>query len=402
MTQEYDGHLYGQLGDGGYRATHRGAPRHVATRTTPNFEKKEGDRFGPFRPAAYLPSLRLEPLNHDHFVITAGSPCAVDSAGRAVPAGYRLVLAAGAGQGPQYTSEDVISGVKNANGDFAVAGDYVVDGMIAAGLSIGRCIGVASYDVFRNLNTDVHNPATYQRHNYNRQNSFSILTHYLLEFPVEPFKRTQVTQSLTAAGAETELDLQSDAVLAGTVALTINKDRVLDFTFNDGAGAGGVDQISYPAALTAGDEVVVTYLFEETFYAAPFDGMATWRGAATADALVTFDADSKWKVYSENVLDDTSATTLKDTVDARFDEEKNIVGIITSIDTAYPKQLLDQVKTAYDDRLYSPIISPETGVFTDGSGLDKMPGSATDGVPHAIQYAGGDLQTGVVTFKLRL
>jgi hypothetical protein len=392
-----DGYLYGALGDGGYQATHRGTPRHVGTRTTPNFEKKEGDRFGLFQAAPYLPSVRLEELNYDHFVITAGSPCAVDSDGWAVPAGYRLILAAGAGQGPQYAQVDVIAGVKNANGVLVTAGDFVVDGIIAKSASFGRCIGVASYDVFQNLNGDVHNPATYQRHNYNRQNGFSILTHYLLEFPIEPLKRSAATVALTAAGGEVELDLGHNTVLSHHVKVTINKDRVEDFVFVNGTP----DKITF-AALTAADEVVVTYLFEEAFYQAPFAGMATWKGAASAEGLVTFDADSKWKMYADTALDATDVNTLAASVDVRFDEQLDIVGIVSDVDVSFPKQLLDQVKTAYDTRLYSEIINPETGEFTDGSGLDKMPGSATDGVPHAIQYAGGDVKTGVVTFKLKL
>jgi hypothetical protein len=403
-----DGYLYGALGDGGYQATHRGTPRHVGQRTTPNFEKKEGDRFGLFQAAPYLPSVRLEELNYDHFVITAGSPCAVDSDGWAVPAGYRLVLDAGAGQGPQYKQADVIAGVKNANGELVVAEEFVVDGIIAKGASLGRCIGVASYDVFQNLNGDVHNPATYQRHNYNRQNGFSILTHYLLEFPIEPLKRSAASTVLTAAGAEVVLDLGHSTVLSHHVKVTINKDRVEDFTFNDGAGTAGVDQIGFATALNANDEVIVTYLFEEAFYQAPFAGMATWKGAAQADGLVTFDEDSKWKLFVKPTLTvgDTSqadeSASIVAAIEKSADAHLNIVGIVTDVDVSFPKQILDQVKTAYDTRLYSEIINPETGEFTDGSGLDKMPGSATDGVPHAIQYAGGDVKTGVVTFKLKL
>lgn len=323
MTLE-TGYLTGQLGAGGYQAVHRGEPRYVGKRMTPNFEKKEGERFGPFVPASYLPSQRLEPINYDHFVITAGQPCAVDSNGYAVPAGLKKALAAGAGNGPQYSEADVTAGVKKADGTDAVAGEYVVDAMIAAGITVGAVIGVASYDVFMQLNSDPHNPGTYEFHNYNRQNSFAILTNYLLEFPTE--------------------------------------------------GAGG----------------------------RKFPGMAVWKGAAKPGDLVTYDMDSRFVAVSPAALDDTDLASLKASTEAALKDQQEILGVVTAIEKEWPKQLLDQVKTAYDPRLYSPVVSPDTGEFTDGSGLDQMPGSATDGVPHAVQYAGGDLETAVVTFKLKL
>lgn len=318
------GFLSGQLGAGGYQATHRGTPRYVGHRTTPNFEKKEGLRFGPFVPAAYLPSQRLEPMDYLHFVITAGQPVCLDSRGYAVPAGLKKAVAAGAGNGPQYTLEDVRAGVKNAAGAPVTVGMYVVDSMIAQSISVGAVIGVASYDVYQQLNSDPHNPGTYKEHNFNKQNSFSVLTTYLLEYPT--------------------------------------------------VGALG------PA----------------------FPGMATFKGAVKPGDLVTFDIDSHFVAYAAPSLDDTDATTLADSVAATFAAQSDILGVVTAIESEWPKQLLDLVKTAYDPRLYSPVVSPDTGVFTDGSGLDQMPGSATDGVPHAIQYAGGNLNTSVVTFKLKL
>jgi hypothetical protein len=317
MTLE-TGYLNSQLGAGGYEATHRGTPRYVGKRTTPNFEKKEGERFGPFVPAAYLPSQRLEPVNYDHFVITAGQPVALDSNGYAVPAGLKKAIALGAGNGPKYKEKDVLAGVKNAAGVLVEEDEYVVDSMIDEEITVGAVIGVASYDVYQQLNTDPHNPATYLSHNYNRQNSFAILTNYLLEYPT--------------------------------------------------VGVSG------PA----------------------FAGMATWKGAAIPGDLVTFDIDSYFVKYVAAEL-----ASYND-VEAAIAAQHDIIGVVTAIESQWPKQLLDQVKTAYDPRLYSPVVSPDTGVFTDGSGLDQMPGSATDGVPHAIQYAGGTLSTAVVTFKLKL
>jgi hypothetical protein len=317
MTLE-TGYLNSQLGAGGYEASHRGTPRHVGKRMTPNFEKKEGERFGPFVPAPYLPSIRTEPVEWDQFVIAGGSPVSVDSRGYAVPAGLKKALKLGAGNGPRYKERDVLAGVKNALGVAVTEDEYVVNSMITAGITIGAVIGVASYDVYMQLNSDPHNPATYREHNYNRQNSFAILTNYLLEYPT--------------------------------------------------VGASGPK----------------------------FPGMATWKGAAKPGDFVTYDIDSNFVSYAPAAI-----AALGD-VDDAIAASLEILGVVTAIESQWPKQLLDLVKTAYDPRLYSPVVNPDTGLFTDGSGLDQMPGSATDGVPHAIQYAGGNLNTAVVTFKLKL
>lgn len=395
----FDGHNYAQLGTGGYTAKFKGIPDIDPRRVTPNFEKKEGLRFGPFIPAAYLPSLRLEPYNHDHVVIAAGAPVAVDSRGRAVPAGYKLILAAGAGQGPQYSALDVAAGVKNAAGNPVTVGEYVVTSLLSEGITIGNVIGVASYDASQVLASDVHNPATYPYHNYNRQNGISLLTSYLLEFPVEPLKRTAHTKTVTATAGQTTIALDHATVVPHSVEVTVDQDRVVKFTFTNNT-APTADAIVMGDALQAGQVVVVKYLFEEAFYQAPFAGMTTWRGDV-GFGLVTFDADSKFKLYSAPAIDDTDAETVAASVAELLASKEDIVGLVTHVAMDWPKQLLDKVKTAYDTRLYSPIINPINGqVLTEG--LDKMPGSATDGVPHQIQYAGGDLKTGMVTFHLRL
>lgn len=389
-----EGYNYGNLGDGGYKATHKGLPRHLAQRVTPNFEKKEGLRYGLLKPAKWLPSIRLEEHNWDHFVIAAGAPVALDSQGRAVPAGYKKIVAAGKDQGPQYTMADAQAGVLNALGVPVVPGEFVINAVIDAGITFGAVLGVASYDVFMQLNDDVHNPATYKQHNYNRQNGFTVLTQYILEFPVEPLKRSSKVEKFVATAGQTAFTLAKPA-LSHHVAVLAGKDRVVDFTV---AGT----TLTLATGVAAGVEVTVSYLFEEAFYAAPFAGMTTWRGAAKFGGLVTFNADSKFVLAEEVALDATDLESLATSVEAAMKAKEDVLGVVVTVDTAFPKQMLNEVVTAYDERLYSPIINPETGTFTDGSGLDKMPGSATDGVPHMIQYAGGDLKTGVVSFRLSL
>lgn len=394
-----DGYYYGDMGAGGYEATHRGGqPRYKQFhRVTPNFEHKEGLRHGPFLPAPYLPGIRLDEVFHDWYVIAAGSPVVLLDDGFIVPAGMKKLIAAGAtGVGPQYSQADVVSGVRNASGAAVAAGEYVIDSILAEGLGAGRVIGVASYDVFRQLNSDPHNPGSYEQHNYNRQNGVAVLTSYVLEFPIEPLKRTEVEMKVTAADGQTTLDLGHENVLEHHIAVTVNKDRLVDFTLNAGAGADGVDQLAHPA-LSAGDEVVVKYIYEEDFYQAPFAGLQTVRGDVKVSDLITFDENSKFVKFSASTIDEADAATIK----AAIEEREDILGHVTAVDYKFPKQMLDKVKSAYDERLYSPIINPETGE-KEFSGLDKTQGSATDGVPHMIQYAGGDLKTGIVRFHLHL
>lgn len=398
-----DSYYYGDMGAGGYEPIHRGGqPRYKQFhRITPNFEHKEGLRHGPFFPAPYLPGIRLDEVFHDWYVIAAGCPVVLLDDGFIVPAGFKKLIDAGATDvGPQYADSDVIDGVRNAEGNLVVAGEYVINSILAAGHSAGRVIGVTSYDVFRQLNSDPHNPATYQRHNYNRQNGVAVLTTYVLEFPIEPLKRTEVEMTHVAAGAEATFDLGHDTVLDYSVTMTINKDRFVDFTFAAGAGAGGVDQLQ-GLSLVEGDEVVVKYIYEESFYAAPFPGLQTVRGDVKVSDLITFDENSKFVKFSATAIGDTSVGNEAVNIAKAIKEQEDVLGHVTAVDYKFPKQMLDKVKSAYDERLYSPIINPETGE-REFSGLDKTQGSATDGVPHMIQYAGGDLKTGIVRFHLHL
>lgn len=399
-----DGYYYGDhLGAGGYQPTHRGGQPHFKrfNKVTPNFEHKEGLRHGPFLPAPYLPGIRLEELNYDWYVIAAGAPVVLLDDGFAAPAGYKKLLEAGVtGVGPQYQEGDVINGVLNAQGQPVTAGEYVVDSMIAAGRTSGKVIGVAQYDVYRQLNSDPHNPGTYKEHNYNRQNGVAVLTTYVLEFPIEPLKRTAHKLEHEAAGVETTLDLAHDGVLSHHIAVTVNKDRVMDFTLAAGAGAGGVDQLQ-GLALEAGDKVVVNYVFEEDFYKTPFAGMTTWRGDVKMSDLVTFDENSKFVKFTPTAIGDTSLADESANIAKAIKEQEDVLGHITAVDYKFPKQMLDKVRSAYDDRLYGPIINPETGE-PEFSGLDKLPGSANGGVPHMIHYAGGDTKTGIVRFHLHL
>lgn len=388
---------------GGYQATHKGNSD-LAGHMTPNFEIMEGMRFGQFYPAPYLALGRFEPLFQDYFVISAGTPVAVDSNGWLVPAGFRKLLALGAGHGPQYTQLDAQHKMKNAQGNLVAANEYVVDSMIAAGVSVGRIMGVASYDVYATYGADSANPATYKYHNYNKQSGVAVLTDYLLEFPVEPFKRIDHKMEETLGADAGTFDLAHANVVAHSVRIRINGRRDVDFVFNAGAGAGGVDQLDWSAIsaayLKSGDVLKVEYYYELTgTYDAPWQGIATFRGAVKPGDFVTIDEESKFVSYSAGVIGDTSAADESASIAAAIDESLDIVGQVVLVDGNFPKQFLDRVKTAYDDRLTGPVVDGRDGTT---SKLDRMPGSATDGAPHNVWYAGGDVKTQIVRFNMNI
>lgn len=385
----------GQFPQGGYSAVHKGN-QDLSSPWTPNFEISEGMRFGLNYPAPYLPLERYEPTFQDWKVIGAGKPVALDSSGFMVPAGFRLLLALGAGNGPQYTVNDEQQGIVKADGTLAVSGEYVIDAMITAGVTVGRCAGVASYDAYALSGSDPTNPATYKYHNYNRQTGVAILTDYYLEYPVEPYERIENKMETTIAGADQgDFDLAHATVLDYTIKVKINGRRDVDFTFVDGTP----DKIDWNSGSTddylkIGDVVEVEYLYENSgVYNAPFKGVATWRGGATPGDLVTFDQNSAFVTYAPGTI-----AALGD-VAVEIDKTLDILGTVYLVDANFPKQFLDRVKTAYDDRLTGPIVDGRTG---EVSKLDRMPGSATDGMPHNIFYAGGDKFSGIVRFNLNI
>jgi len=393
----------GQFPQGGYSAVHKGN-QDLSSPWTPNFEISEGMRFGLNYPAPYLPLERFEPTFQDWKVIGAGKPVALDSNGFMVPAGYKLLLALGAGNGPQYTQTDVDHRVLNAQGVLVAAAEYVINSMIAGGVTVGRCAGVASYDAYELSGSDPSNPATYKYHNYSRQNGVAILTDYYLEYPVEPFERIEHTMEATLVADGDTFDLAHDEALDYTVKVKINGRRDVDFSFGDGAGAGGLDQLDWSAIsatyLKTGDKLEIEYLYENSgVYNAPFKGIATWRGSAKPGDLVTYDQNSAFITYSAGAVGDTAVGDESANILSAIDKTLDVLGTVYLVDINFPKQFLDRVKTAYDSRLTGPIHDGRTGQV---SKLDRMPGSATDGMPHNIFYAGGDKFSGIVRFNLNI
>lgn len=200
---------------------------------TPNVEISEGIRPSEeLKPASYLKLVRFDKYLEDYYVVSAGKVVALDSNGDVVPAGLALQIATytttwdatGGTHGAQqtaarlavdalgtadiYGTDDVAPtasgvGVVTADGNAAVAGDYVVESILTVGgtaivdltpgdaaavidganVTISAPIGIAPYNYFRWAGGDGFNPSQYNHHNYNMQHQVAVLCDYYIELP---------------------------------------------------------------------------------------------------------------------------------------------------------------------------------------------------------------------------
>lgn len=391
-----DGFYNGGFPVGGYTPVHKGVGGYQEQMWTPNFEVMEGMRFGQFYPAPYLPEIRFDQVFKDSVVIPAGCPVALDQNGYLVPAGYKAgtPIAVGTPDETVYSKKDLDFfarfGIKNAAGTVAP-----VAGSAKAGVTAGYVIGVASYDVFRIAGKDPQDPGTFFFHNYQRQSGVAVLTDYLLEFPIEPFKRKAATIKEAGDGLKDTFDLM-DGTDAASIWVKLNGAPSYSgssWTFD---ASGSPDYIKFKTAPAAG--VKIEIYFEHTLtladgYNSLFKGMTTFRGAVGTGDLITFDGNSKFVKAVTPVVDP----------DLVF----QILGKVTLVDKKnWPKQLLDKVRTAIDPRFSFPIINPEN---LDGiSKLDQQAGSATQGVNNQMWLAGQTEQViansegGLVRFNMNI
>jgi len=326
--------------------------------TTPTVEKSAGVRPAQhFKPAHYLPLVRLDSKTGAYKVVSTGKVLAVDNNGLLVPAGLALDIETALAAtwdvdgtatsllaqakalevatpgtfGLVYSATDVSNGVKNWAGDAASAGEPVVASMlksgavnyktanpatavtVATGAYVGKPIGIAPYDIWQNnsLTANIaNNPNSFTYTNFNMQQGASVLTRYFIEVPVV---------------ADT-----SGLVLAGMT------------------------------------------VFEGT----PYNG-----------SIVSFNKNSNFVVHTDLALSNADSYTTADPTDAElkaeFDRIINhinktngrILGKVIYVDTTFPKDYLDYVKT------WTPSIS-------GASALDKAPGTSTAGLPDNLSLAG--------------
>jgi hypothetical protein len=407
-----------------YSATHK-TWDHVGN-LVPNIEANDNiiRPVGAFKVAPWLPVVRQDKSNEEWFVISAGKALAFDRTGCLVPAGYATMFAvADSAVDLTYTADDVTAGTINlVTGVACTAAITYIHSLIQAGLLarglidaseeseafIGKPIGIAPYSFYQFAGLDPNDPSTFRRHNFNIQPFVSFLANGVIELPMVPLSGGTSTLSSgtgisdsaivdwTDSGSHgswfssTSLGLTtrySSDVSAGddVVAFRLPELNIAEnttetpMTFPTVGMSRRVDSIE--ELTTAGDyyldlDVGVVLFFEADGNAAPtvtgaftfyyYDTVATGTesgfayvtGNVRAGSHVSFDANSNLVLLS-----DANADTYP----------TQVMGKVIQV-LSYPQDGLELVKTGYASM---------------SSAYDRMPGSASAGLPDAITFAGG-------------
>ena len=358
---------------------------------TPDFEISEGVRPAEeFKPAAWLPVGRFDKHYEEYFVISAGKIVALDNDGRVVPAQYAGSV------NIVYTDADVEAGtidistgvavtaaVTYATGD--IDGTPGFQGRAGEALVVSSHIGVAPYNYWQWAGGDGFNPAQYRKHNHNLQHQVAVLCDYYVELPLVPllvaaedlsigtqdagganiYDFTTVGLDLASNTARTPITFEAGTATAGDVAVVLAADRFVD----EVASRAGI--------LVAGDYYIdyVTGLI--SVYGTVGEAADFNAGAEYAIVAYTYSAGSAPTTYASAIGDLKPGQFVMADADSNYivwngTNEYEIVGQILAVDTRFPKDALDKVRTAYA-----------------GLGVEKqMPGSANGGVPHNISYSG--------------
>jgi hypothetical protein len=307
--------------------------------TTPTVEKSEGVRPAQhYKPAPYLPLVRFDKKVGEYKVISLGKVVAVDSRGDIVPAGLWHDINTAIADGNfdnvvnKYTATDVAEGVKNFAGDPVtldepVVKSFFVDGDATKALInyVGLPVGIAPYDVWRS----------------------------------------------NGAGRD---------------------NNPVDFTFNN-------------FNLQQGMSVLTRYFIElpvvSDYTAVAYPGIAAFEGTPKNGELVTFNANSNFVTLGKLAESTFAAASEGNPTNAELQSEFNkvinyinntqgvVLGRIYFVDTEWPKDMLDYVKT------WDPNI-------TDKQVTDVAPGTATKGLPDLLTYAGVSDPAQAKTVKINL
>lgn len=349
---------------------------------TPQFEVSEGIRPArAFLPAPYLPVVRYNEYYRDYFVISAGTPVALDSHGFLIPAGLALQfqnvskstgvnLATTSGL-TLYSATDVAAGVKNALGQTVVAGEPVIAAMLgisnAGGedwtsedtrldkdvnvvLALTPAIGFATYDYWQTAFTWAPTatvagvaaearalfeselaPTRYRYHNYALQGVVGITTRAFVQVPVVKVATNFLTSDTPVFGGMARgAEIASGTKYEGNL-------------FYPGISVGYDTYSRYIPVLNA---AVATD---------PSTSAATWLDISNTTSMTDEEAETAFMKYHA--------------------ELSKICGRCLAFEplSAFPKDKLAHVRTAYN--------------LTGFSGTDKMPGSATGGYPDTITFA---------------
>jgi hypothetical protein len=324
---------------------------------TPNIEISEGIRPAEeLIPASYLPLVRFDKYLEDYFVVSAGKVVALDSNGDVVPAGLKL----------QAEAYQVAWDAANTGGN------DLEDQRDAARAAVDALTGVqgSAYAAVDVAQTNINGPAI--KH---AGGSDVVAGDYVVE---GFFKVQTVANGIQFVADLVSADLNdADEDLETPYEVTVSKPIGIA-PYNYFRWAGGVHG-GNPSGMNFHNynmqhqlAVLCDYYIElprvDSKATIEFDGIAVLFDSGVAlvpGDFLTYDAGSDMIAGGSDCTD--------------------IVGQAWKIDTGFPKDYLERVRTAYQ-----------------GLGeLDKMPGSASAGLPDNITYAGGDGSTlGVVRINL--
>jgi len=296
---------------------------------TPNLEVMEGVRPGIYKVADYLPLVRFDKYFEEFYVIHRGKAVALDHGNAMVPAGLKAQI------------------------------DWAVDGAGAAIIQTGS------------------DTAATQVANLRAAAAANNLTVYT---------QTDVDEGVVNAAGnavvagecviESFLDLVDSqpparsSVRTVSEAIGVNFQNAWRWVGGDGVNPANFRQHNHNLQHGVGllcDYVIELPAVTDTDYAnAAMTGVAaaiyTSGSPFKPGDFLKYDFNSNW------VKADLSADTIG-----------NILGQIIKVDTDFPKDYLDRVKTAYDN----------LGSTAAQRALNQMPGSASSGMPDAINFAGG-------------
>ena len=295
---------------------------------SPNFEYSEGIRpTGQFMPAPYLPQVRFNVYFEEYFVLSGGKVVSFDSSGFVVPAGLRKQAAA---------YQAAFDGGGGAGGTGAADAEAVTD-----------LTRYTAADVTRGINNAAGDPVTVD------------------EAVVESFFDLTGNSAVVEVSISNPIGISSYNYWAHPGGDGVNPTNFNTYNFN----------LQHRVAFLT-DYVLQLPAVEDqaTYDAAPFAGMGavlSADGTLSPGMFVTYDEYSNYVPVGAG--------------DAGYEygavDGAEIIGQILEVDTTFPKDLLEKVRTRHDE-------------FGE---LEKMPGTATEGKPDTMTYSSG---YGLVTINL--
>jgi hypothetical protein len=325
---------------------------------TPNIEISEGIRPAEeLIPAPYLPLVRFDKYLEDYFVVSAGKVVALDSNGDVVPAGLKL-------QAEAYQDAwDSEGGLLGAN---RTAARLAVDALGSA--TDGLASIYAAIDVSQ---PNINGPGVFHAGG-NLAAAGDYVVEGFFKVTTEANGVKFVADMVSADEDDADQDLETAEI---TVSWPIGIAPYNYFRWAGGVHGGNPSGMNFhnynmqhQLAVLCDYYIELPRVDDKATIA--FDGIAVLFDGSLALApgdFLTYDLNSDMVKWTEN-----------------SDFFEAVIGQAWKIDTGHPKDYLERVRTAYQ-----------------GLGdLDKMPGSASGGLPDNITYAGGTAAKGVVRINL--